>query len=201
MAINQANMLKVAQALRSGEFTQAKGALHRVNPPVWIQEALADPEHTEHRQAQNDNEREVGLCCLGVACEVALREGVVQRRRLDIENSRLLSDVYEYGIFDVPDPEGGEPYSDSFLPPAVREWIGVETGDILFKLEGDKLTKALNAGVEFYNRQYEREGVLIVSASVLNDRMGFTFEDMADLFESGKIMASDYKDAPELERV
>jgi hypothetical protein len=196
MAINQANMLKVAQALRSGEFTQAKGALHRIKSPDWIIEALADESHEDHQVAKNDNESTTGYCCLGVACEVTVREGVVSRRVYG-SDSRHVSTGYEYGDFSKAKPA----YSDSFLPTGVQNWLGVPSGDILFKLEGDKLEKALAAGVDFYNRKYERDGYLIVSASVLNDRMGFTFNDMAALFESGKIMDDYLSDAQELERV
>lgn len=197
MVINQANMMKVAQALRSGEFTQARGTLNRAKVPGWISEALADPGSHQHQQALDDNEKTLGQCCLGVACEIAVREEVVQRRLID-HDDRNLSVVYEYGNF------GADPnitfYSDSFLPKEVQLWLGVPSGDILFQLEGEKLQKALAAGVEFYNRQYDRDGKLVVSASVLNDRMGFTFDDMADLFESGKVMSSDLTDAAEVPR-
>lgn len=66
-------------ALRSDEFPQARGLLHR----------LYD---------ENGNEAE-GFCCLGVLCEVAIREGLTVEKddigdRIEYRNSA--ADYYDY---------------------------------------------------------------------------------------------------------
>jgi hypothetical protein len=78
--INKANVRLWVDALRSGEFQQGTGALH--------------------------NTETGGYCCLGVACEVAYRNGVPLRRE---------------------DYEGAMSYNGdaTALPLAVREWLGI----------------------------------------------------------------------------
>lgn len=111
------NRAKWVAALRSGEYSQTKGML-------------------------TDG---AGYCCLGVACELAFRAGVVGR--------------------------GHEVYFDSFgtfnavLPPSVRQWLGLalEDGELTGYEDGsDRLTD-------------------------LNDGAEYTFEQIADVIESGKV--------------
>src|SRR6478736_3165412 len=82
-------------ALRSGEYKQADGYLNIMS---------LDPEQTEFD----------GFCCLGVLCEIAVADGVVQKQRV-AGNS-----FFEYG-----DPERGD-WDHSVLPVSVRDWAGLD---------------------------------------------------------------------------
>lgn len=61
----RANRKLVAEALRSGKYDQTTGQLA----------------YTEDQQAEDEDSdiltKAVGYCCLGVACEVAIQEGVI----------------------------------------------------------------------------------------------------------------------------
>lgn len=76
--LNRENIRLWVDALRSGDFVQGKGSL-----------------------AQDGK-----YCCLGVACEVALRNGV----QMDVKRD---TSVYYYDQHSV------------HLPPAVMEWLGI----------------------------------------------------------------------------
>src|SRR5947199_768483 len=75
---NRENIQKWVDALRSGDYKQTIGAL----------------------------ENEYGNCCLGVACRVAIGDGL----RVNVYSGRVTS-------FD------GE---DAHLPASVRDWLGVD---------------------------------------------------------------------------
>jgi hypothetical protein len=81
-----ANAQKWVDALRSGEFEQAKGALYKNG----------------------------GYCCLGVACEVALRDGL----DLEVEEFSLPT---ENGLSNHKTYAG----SESLLPAEVMRWLGL----------------------------------------------------------------------------
>jgi hypothetical protein len=80
-------------ALRSGEYEQTTGTLHKIN--------------------QVDGEEKHSYCCLGVLCELAVKDGVVESKR------HFGRDVGGYG-------PNGEVW---FLPIPVREWAGMDSGD------------------------------------------------------------------------
>jgi hypothetical protein len=86
-----------AQELESGAYPQTTGALHRTEPG--------------EREMQP-----VGLCCLGVLCELAYAEGVVTRR--------VFNDVGQIGY--------GTLISTSTLPIEVREWAGISSAQGYF---------------------------------------------------------------------
>lgn len=92
---NTANVAKWTAALRSGEYKQGKGL-------------LKDPEGR--------------YCCLGVACEVAIKNG------LDLK------------IEVIPDESGATTYDGSYLtlPKAVADWLGYVRSEP--KLGGKVLT-------------------------------------------------------------
>jgi hypothetical protein len=89
--INKVNIIKWVQALRSGEFKQDNGRLAKID-------------------AQGNK----SYCCLGVACEVAVRDGL------------LLDVVEKEGICECCTPKyltfDGEP---NHLPPSVQAWLGL----------------------------------------------------------------------------
>lgn len=72
-------------ALRSGEFKQGMGALR-----------------------EGDE-----FCCLGVACELAAREGITNAE--EPPSDPLIDNIWHYG---------GE---NGVLPPEVTEWLGLRT--------------------------------------------------------------------------
>lgn len=84
---------KWVAALRSGEYEQANGTLHKIE--------------------QKDGKEVHSYCCLGVLCELAVADGVVEPKR------HLGRDVGGYG----PNAEVW------FLPIPVREWAGMDSGD------------------------------------------------------------------------
>jgi hypothetical protein len=73
------------EALRSGKYKQGRGALGA------------------------DNE----FCCLGVACELAVKAGVIPRP------NKCDDGLYQYGRAGLA--------STAFLPVCVRQWLGVTT--------------------------------------------------------------------------
>lgn len=82
------------QALRSGDFKQTTGVLQR----------LKDMGHGETM-------RPAGHCCLGVLCEIAVQDGVIEKWR--DENVILAS-------FD---------HENKVLPGSVMRWAGLESND------------------------------------------------------------------------
>lgn len=75
-------------ALRSGEFDQARG---------WL--------------ASKNTSDQWGYCCLGVACEVAIKDGV----DVPVEVTGVRGS--QYRVY------GGD---DQHLPSNVREWLGID---------------------------------------------------------------------------
>ncbi len=106
---------KWVAALRSGEYQQGTERLH----------ALAD---------FTDGCREVkkGHCCLGVLCEVAIKDG--------LKVHRLTTETSEY--YD---------YANEALPVSVREYAGMDSDVGTFEENGeDNVLAALNdAGTPF----------------------------------------------------
>lgn len=85
------------EALRSGEFAQGRGAL-----------------------AKESYSEGASFCCLGVLCELARADGVVQRRLDDDEGELLYGTGGEFE-----DAEAG-----AGLPPvSVRGWAGLAAAD------------------------------------------------------------------------
>ena len=79
-------------ALRSGEYQQGKGHLANI-----------------------DEERSESYCCLGVACEVAIKDGLGLIKNIGPRN------VINYGLA----RESG------FLPNEVQQWLGHDEGNVM----------------------------------------------------------------------
>lgn len=93
---NLANIKKWHDALLSGEYPQTTGQLR-----------------DDHTDATDDK----GYCCLGVACEVAILDGVpLEWTGLEY---RWKPDV------DHLDPEEEHTIWDTELPPVVQGWLGI----------------------------------------------------------------------------
>lgn len=129
MTPNKVNIRKWVNALRSGEFKQATDLL-----------------------ARNVN-GELNFCCLGVACETALTNGVEMTVEVDD-----FSKTYDH--------------HGSLLPHAVIEWLGLS----------DKPTVAWESVPDEVERYMSGYGTH-VSLNSLNDRANATFEQIADAIE------------------
>lgn len=88
--MNQEIKTKWITALLSGDYQQGKGALARVGGD------------------------DVQYCCLGVLCDIAYKEGVVERVELVGDEG---ANYYRYG----------EEYG--VLPDVVRRWAGIDSGE------------------------------------------------------------------------
>lgn len=102
------------EALRSGDYTQATGALVDVD---------------------GSNGEIVGHCCLGVLCDLAVKAGV----KVDYEGPKE-----HRGEYDPTDPEDvywtGVTYdgADALLPKSVRDWAGMKTNDGSIEIPWDE---------------------------------------------------------------
>lgn len=133
----------LVSALKSGEYPQTRGTLHR----------LAD----ELSGAAG------GFCCLGVACEVAIKGGL--------------------GLYSIPCSSGhvtyGAPGSDenqTRLPQAAWRWYGFDSSDPYLKVP------RRFAGISEYVARYWHEGWTCV-ASMLNDDARLTLPQIGECFQ------------------
>ena len=117
-------------ALRSGEYLQ--GA---------------------HRLKRTDADGQTAYCCLGVLCDLAVKEGVIP----EPVNIDLINDnpVWSYGITGEGDDRDS---SWTTLPDSVQEWAGLHENDPVV-------------------------GPSRLCISTYNDRHGLDFEDIADLID------------------
>jgi len=120
---------KLVSALRSGEYSQTTGRLR-----------------------DGDS-----YCCLGVLCDIAVKEGVIQPWELV-----KVSYGYRYG-FNVPVVESeGETYNESsVLPYEVRIWAGMKHAngsyDNVYSSETESLSSDNDNGASFYEISYTIE--------------------------------------------
>lgn len=120
----KANRDKWVAALRSGEYAQAREVL------------LARGE---------DDEAKLSYCCLGVACAVAISEGVEES---------FPHETYDW---------------DEELPESIRRWLGL-------KDRSGQLAERVDDRAHLIG---------------LNDDAGYTFAQIADVIESGKVKLAD----------
>lgn len=108
MSVNREHVQLLVDALRSGEYPQFRGALHKIND---------------------------GFCCLGVACEVAIKHGlVVTKGQLDGSSDYITYDN-----------------DSACLPRSVVEWYGFEvanpwliTDDFAFPMAAAVVNDSMN---------------------------------------------------------
>lgn len=125
----------------------------KMNPEIktkWLA-ALREP---DRKQAIGELENSSGQCCLGVLCEIAANEGIVDR----VVKERILpGDTTWYAVYDE--------NATALLPASVMEWAGIE----------DK-SAMLNERVE------NEEGYRFDNLTGLNDN-GSSFAEIADVIE------------------
>jgi len=97
------------------------------NAKAWIA-ALRSGEYKQGRKVLRNEKDE--YCCLGVACELAARAGVIPKAELVVAElvvaagSNPIQRVYRYD---------GQDY---YLPASVASWLGVETIEASYQREG-----------------------------------------------------------------
>jgi hypothetical protein len=137
------------EALRSGEYAQTTGKLHRFAADVF-----------------EPSEIPPGYCCLGVLCDLAAKDGLIETR-----TSKTWSDVEEFGIF-----EADEDYSTATLPVVVQMWAGLDSGN-----PNVLVTKTAAPDVlERMNNKYP--GTDTFSLAEINDT-GASFQEVANIIE------------------
>lgn len=135
-------------ALRSGEYQQARGALAR----------------------KDDENGTVRYCCLGVACDLAAKAGIIgePQTESDFEDDKLAF-TYEY------ETGHGRVRETATLPRPVRTWLGLDG------LGSD----AHNPMVQFQfdtEEQHARYPLGQATLAEINDE-GYDFNKIADLIE------------------
>lgn len=127
--------------------------MNHENVMLWV-EALRSGEYDQgHERLTRINEDGYELdCCLGVACKVAIKHGV------EFDSIEIKEDS-SGGKFKVYD---GEP---SWLPRAVKDWLGIDNNDPLL----------------------DRRGLDPYTATDLNDDQGLSFEQIASRIEAQAI--------------
>lgn len=128
----------------------------------WV-DALrsGDYEQGKERLARKGEDGKTKFCCLGVLCEIALADGIVERKSYDIERSD-----YYYRAVGNPNDE-----SCTSLPHDVREWAGLG-----WRSGADPLITS-----EVYTDDDSDEHP--ASFVELNDSAGYTFAQIADIIE------------------
>lgn len=144
MDINKDAFRKWIAALRSGKFAQTKGKLTMVeyHEPSTI----------------------IGCCCLGVACEVALENGIELEVTHDLDSRRY-------------DGMGAN------LPHKVIDWLGVVEVDDVVLLEEYKFPEHQDGGLH----------KLYASTANDHLDISWTFEQIADALEK-KYLPEDVKE-------
>lgn len=125
--------------LRSGDYAQTRGVLHQVT---------------------GAGDRQIGFCCLGVACEVAIAQGLELLRS-------TYADCMHY------DGRG------KTLPPAATRWFHFDDENPYLRIPDE-------VADEVTNKRFQEERVrprTLWSASDLNDLYKFTLAQIADCFE------------------
>lgn len=136
-------------ALRSGDWPQTRGVLHRIKSIY-----ASSP---------------VGFCCLGVACEVAIKQG------LALERVPLLT-AMRYGSRQTNRQHGS---TTATLPDEVMDWFG-------FAYDNPPLKVPDEVACEIDDAQFpgERESCSgLWNAAQLNDDLHFTLAQIGDCFE------------------
>lgn len=188
--MNQENFKKFVDALRSGDFPQARGTLNRTSKPNYI----TNVEGTDAESLYvKDNENTLGYCCLGVVCELAVRDGVIRKEGFSDGDGERRT------IFGLPDDDSTS-LSDSteasytFLPAGAATWLGLpeQQNDLFFDMTDTRIdNEDLPQWILMTKNRY---GKLVVRASDLNDRFGFTFAEIADLLEGDRLIP--FEDLP-----
>lgn len=141
--------LRLAEALRSGKYVQSK-------------KRLSDPDE------------ESAYCCLGVLCELAVEDGVIERRDVDMRGT----------FYGTPDEFINEAATWAMLPDSIVDYAGLTTDDGIY------LANTIYFDVTGHPKLSLEGEKWIFSADQLNDYRNFTFDEIAELLEQGKYVTN-----------
>lgn len=119
----------------------------------------------------NREDKKRHFCCLGIACEVAIKDGLELEKR----SGKRASGVDDYVVTEYKDFKYGETqWNGSTLPVDVVEWYGLpnQNPELSFPTLEEKKTVS--------KQGYPSSGL---SAATVNDSLRFDFKHIADLFE------------------
>jgi hypothetical protein len=141
------------------EYTEYTAEETATNRKAWT-DALRSGDYA---QGQTYLRAGDNYCCLGVACDVAIKGGLKLKAEVlgheDPEDEQ--SAIWGYG--------GAE----TLLPFAVQHWLGL--GD-----PGGPLTEPVEQGDHAFSALWR-----------LNDIAGYSFEQIAELIDGGKVLLSE----------
>ena len=158
MTVNKEHMRLWVDALRSGEFTQTKGVNYRPEPFEGDEDLEPQP---------------AGYCCLGVACEVAVKNGFVF---MDYTTDEPL-----------PADEQGWWRGEGDLPSEVRDWLGLTRSNPTIADVPATWTPKW--------RYATPKTEPVTTAIIANDELGWTFAQIADALEAKYLSDSTEEDA------
>lgn len=149
---------KWVEALRSGDYTQVEGKL-----------------------AKEREDGTKGFCCLGVLCEVAVKEGVIEAPAKATDGFGDETNWFQY------DGEADE------LPTSVMDWAGLSdhNPEVTYPLTAEEIED--NYGVYEYDEEKDTDKIVVPEGSPdtsedtladLNDTHGRSFSDIADIIEA-----------------
>lgn len=128
---------------------------NKENIRKWVT-ALRSGEYEQGREALRNGDK---FCCLGVACDVALEDGLALRHGEDDAAGHLYDD------------------NPSFLPSAVMDWLGLDpdsTGTAAHAYDNNIVLAETPLGF----------GVRRVFATEANDELEWDFNQIADAIET-----------------
>ena len=149
---HKARIRALVAALRSGDYAQTVGVLHRPDLPSRV----------------------VGLgghCCLGVACEVAIKGGAPVLQYVD-ETSAAKDPRSKFFSADNPDDSSFES-----MPFVVFSWFGFDSSNPVLRVPREVMEQALPEFANFWNPDRE------FRATTLNDDHHLTLPLIGDCFE------------------
>lgn len=137
---NKDSIEKWIEALRSGEYRQGKGYLNRYKNGESL------------------------FCCLGVACEVAMKNGVVVDTKKEMGGGEIEAVVWYDG-------------TSTTLPLSVQNWLGLgNSNPYVLDQRGDWWYEGVRSGNVDTMEGYS-------SLSFINDVGGADFDAISDMIE------------------
>ncbi len=129
------------------------------NAKKWVEELKSGKWNQTIGRLCRDTKQGEAYCCLGVACEVAIANGVeIEKKKEPLSADETLGGVRSIVYY-------GEDASS--LPTEVQRWLGL---------------KNPNGG--FYTEYTDKDGYKISGLIGANDEMRYTFTQIADLIEA-----------------
>lgn len=169
LEIDETRMRLLVSALKSGQYPQVKGVLTQVNEDAVVQ----------------------GHCCLGVACEVAIANGLPVQKLVatesdfeanpDLAESTVEEILNDFGSCVIYDGHAGD------LPLSVSEWYGFglrdcDAGDVTVQIPQQVYDKYNEKLMERYIGSTVRKPV-VAQATMLNDSIRMSLPDIGECFQ------------------